>query len=156
VKLAADSMLGRLSRWLRLCGFDTLYLAGGPRRPDADRVLITCRSEKQRSFLKGWADIVFITTPDYRDQLREVARALDLHSAELHPYTRCSVCNGLLRETSPAEIAGRVPEFVLASYDNFSVCPDCGRVYWPGTHQGRMAAVLDEIFKQGGADTDES
>jgi uncharacterized protein with PIN domain len=40
------------------------------------------------------------------------------------------------------EVAGLVPEFVWSQHQAFWRCPDCGRIYWPGTHRQRMEEAL--------------
>ena len=147
MKLAADGMLGGVAKWLRLLGFDTYYLRGGPKRPMPDRVLLTRRPGGfNRAMFKGWSRVINLTANETRAQLAEIVRTLDLTREDLALMTRCSVCNQELRPAGPDEVAGRVPEYVQATQTEFSECPGCGRIYWPGTHQRPMQAVIEELF----------
>ncbi len=60
---------------------------------------------------------------------------------------RCPACNTLLLPTSKEAVSKRVPEQVLASYDEFTHCLGCGRVYWMGQQarelQGKVQRVLE-------------
>ena len=146
-KLAADSMLGGLAKWLRLLGIDTLYLPQGPKPVHRDRILVTRRSEQPHQKIPaGWVDVVRVAANDTRSQLREAVTALDLRQENLHPLTICSVCNEELERVSPDTVADQVWPYVLATQTSFSRCPGCGRIYWPATHHERIKAVIDEVF----------
>lgn len=141
-------MLGGLAKWLRFLGFDTFYLRRGPGRPLPGRTLLTRRSDRpHQPGLGGWPRVVRLSADRTQDQLAAVIRALDLTREDLRPMTRCSVCNQGLCQADPEEVRGRVPEYVQGAYTRFSFCPGCGRIYWPGTHHGRMLAVIEELFK---------
>ncbi len=147
LKLAADSMLGGLAKWLRLLGFDTYYLRRGPVETLSDRILLTRRSRRpHQPRLKGWQDIVNLSGNDTLSQLKETIKTLDLKREDARPLTRCSVCNHSLQVVAKDDILSRVPEFVLTYNDDFSLCPECGRVYWPGTHHGRILHVINTLW----------
>lgn len=57
-------------------------------------------------------------------------------------FTRCLVCNGALRPATPDEAATRVPQASRGLPGPVSRCPDCGRVYWHGSHTRRMRETL--------------
>jgi len=156
-KFAADSMVGGLGKWLRLLGFDTIYLPRGPRRPSPDRILVTRRSSRPpQPRLTGWAQVITLRANDTFGQLQELVRALDLTLDQIKPLTRCSVCNRRLASAEAAEVVGRVPEYVQITQKKFSVCPGCGRVYWSGTHPGRMTKTIEALFldRQAGGELD--
>jgi uncharacterized protein with PIN domain len=146
-KLAADAMVGRLAKWLRLLGFDTLYLKDGPRWPDRDRMLLTRRTEGPRQpRLWGWAKVIRLAAETMPLQLHEAAGALGLTREDLMPFTRCGVCNRQLVSVSHAQAVQVVPPYVWATQDRFQACPGCGRTYWAATHQRRIMAVIDDLF----------
>lgn len=141
---AADAMLGRLARWLRLLGFDCAYDAAAS---DADIVRLawderrTLLTRDQRLPEEWWlSDIYLVRSEGARAQLAEVVEHFQLAGA-VRVLTRCSHCNGRLRPLARDAAAGRVPPRVLEIRDAFAECPDCGRVYWEGTHAGRIRAV---------------
>ncbi len=147
IRPAADSMLGSLAKWLRLLGFDTVYLRRGPGSPLPGRVLLTRRSSRpHQPVLSGWPRIIHITAGKTMLQLAEFIREAGITKEDLRPLTRCSVCNHALRQAGLEEAAPLVPEFVGRTHKEFSLCPGCGRVYWPGTHAGRVRQMIEEAF----------
>jgi uncharacterized protein with PIN domain len=66
-----------------------------------------------------------------------------LHIDWLHaPFSRCLLDNAPLQEAPPA-VLDRLPERTRQGAGRITVCPACGRVYWPGSHVRRMRARLD-------------
>ena len=55
-------------------------------------------------------------------------------------------CNEPLRPADAAAVAGRAPERILTTHDAFSERPGCGRVYWDGSHAGRIRRFVDELL----------
>jgi uncharacterized protein with PIN domain len=148
MRFIADAMLGRLARWLRLLGFDTLYY------PDiSDRRLLRLARAEDRMILtrdthflsKDTGDCLFIESEDLTQQLDQVIRSLDLR---LPGESRCSNCNGLLlRVEDKADIADSVPEHVYLSHNHFMKCPGCGNVYWEGSQYRRIRQRVLELIK---------
>lgn len=152
-KFLADGMLGKLARWLRALGVDCAFCNGAPddelvrRARQEDRVLLTRdRRLAERRLLRG--RVVLVAGDDWPDQLAEVRRAFDF-SAEIRPLSRCLECNTPLEAAAPAEVADLVPPYVLKTQRQFLRCAGCGRVYWAGTHRGRIQATLDRLRLHG-------
>jgi len=57
------------------------------------------------------------------------------------PFTRCMVDNRLL-DAAPPNLANHVPERSRPAGGPLRVCPECGRLYWPGGHVRRMQQRL--------------
>ena len=147
IKFAADRMLGRLAKWLRVLGYDVIY---GPhltgygliRAARAEGRLILTRDRRLKH--KQPPEFVFIESDHYRDQLRQVVRAYRLELAGKQ-FTRCLRCNCLL-EIRPKETVERlVPGYVFTTQEKFSWCSQCRRVYWAATHQQKMVEELGKI-----------
>jgi uncharacterized protein with PIN domain len=85
-----------------------------------------------------------VRATDPRDQIVEVARRFDLPTAMV-PFSRCTACNGELREVAKKEIAHRLPPGAKEHYDEFRQCPDCERVYWEGSHFDRLREIVDLV-----------
>lgn len=145
MKLLCDHMLGSLARWLRFMGYDTAYptamndteLIALARAED--RVLLT-RDKELASRLPG---AVRIRSDDLGEQVRELAGVLALRL--VNPLSRCSVCNAVLEPASPEAVTERVPKGVRSRHQEFWRCPDCGRVYWQGSHWDKMVERLNEF-----------
>jgi uncharacterized protein with PIN domain len=147
-RFVADCNVGRLARWLRALGYDASYHAyiGDAelvREAAAeDRVLLTRDRDlmKRRVIQTGLVRAILIHGDDVTTQLRQVFGLLKLDLD--HFLTRCIECNSELRPQPAASVAARVPPFVRSTQTRYSECPDCGRVYWAGTHGRRMREVL--------------
>lgn len=150
MKFIADVMLGRLARWLRLLGLDTLYY-----NDISDNRLLRTAKEQGRFILtrdtrlvkiKGIKDYLLIKANDSFSQLLEVTDTLKLTRFNL--LSRCVKCNGMLtRILDKNEIKDSVPEFVFLHFNLFLRCSDCGKVYWEGTHPKKFREKLSEVLK---------
>ncbi len=144
VRFAADRMLGRLARWLRVLGHDVAYgqhLGGRTLvrcARDEGRVLLTRDTRLRRD--RQLPPHVFITSDHFREQLRQVAGAVPLGGAPL--LRRCLDCNRALDEVPRERVEGRVPPFVHQRTERFLACGGCGRLYWPATHRTHMLQEL--------------
>lgn len=151
-RFVLDVHLGRLARYLRLLGFDTLY------RNDFGDAELAEQSDLQRRILLtrdvGLLKRSRVTRGAYlrqtapREQLREVVDRFDLRGS-LKPYSRCMHCNGRLARIARAQLAGRLDANILQRHARFRQCRDCGRLYWPGTHLVRLQALIDGIAAGG-------
>lgn len=145
VRFVLDGHLGKLARYLRLVGFDTVCDTGASdhelvrRSVDEHRILLT----RDVGLLKHGALThgTFVRAVDPRQQLGEVIRRFHL-SGRLAPFTRCMECNGLLVATSKAAVAGRVPAEAWRAFDEYTECTSCGRVYWRGSHFGELESLV--------------
>ena len=144
VKLAVDENLGRLATWLRVLGLDTVYLKPGT-DPDQKAALAQGRIFLGRAGQTLPGHRIAIQAEDPFEQLLETARKLELRFDRLRLFSRCLRCNSPLRPISREAAAGLVPDYVLTTQSHFKSCPGCGRIFWPGTHQARMAGRLERL-----------
>jgi uncharacterized protein len=146
----ADAMLGRLARWLRFLGFDTLYY------PDiSDSNLIRIARDQGRFILtrdtrlvkrKGLKDYALISSNDSFQQLLDLVEKLQLK--QFHLFRRCVACNGqLLKISDKSEVKDTVPEFVFLNFNIFSRCRSCERIFWEGSHQKKFKEKLNRIVQ---------
>lgn len=147
VKFAADRMLGRLVKWLRIIGQDVIY---GPhlsgygliRAARAENRLILTRDRGLKQ--KQPPPFLFIESDHYRDQLRQVVSQCGLGLGD-NLFTRCVECNSLLQSRPKETLGNSVPPYVFSSQDNFFACPTCQRVYWAATHHQKMLEELRNL-----------
>ncbi len=153
VKFVADAMLGKLAKWLRIFGYDTLYYRGTKAESLIDlavrsgRVILT-RNTRIRKVAHG-PEVVFIEGNRWEVQLRQVLERF--HAPEQgRAFTRCVNCNTELITIEREDARERVPEYIFHTHRTLRTCPECKRVYWQGTHQQRMEGVIRRLLSESG------
>ncbi len=152
-RFVSDVHLGTLSRYLRMLGFDTLYendyddgtlaeLSSGQ-----SRVLLT----RDRELLKrsGVHLGYWLRSTHPAEQLTEVMEHYDLF-ASIKPFTLCMECDSTLVGIEKSAVESRLSERTRRYYNDFAICPVCGRIYWKGSHFEKMSHFIDEIARQEG------
>ena len=145
----ADKTLGKLAKWLRILGYDTVYwrsddLRGLLRRAQEEgRALIT--KDTKLSQGKGSLKALLIREDNPFLQLQEVVHLFELPVTEDMLFSRCLTCNTPLEDVAPEEVKGEVPDYIYHTHQEFSRCPFCRKVYWAGTHYGHMARVVKRL-----------
>jgi len=153
MKFLVDSSLGRLSKWLRILGYDTVYYRG-----EADRNFLRKAEREGRAVLTRRKDVLtrqhpgivlFVENDRVEDQIAEVLEKLDLKHQPENLFTLCLRCNESLNEAAPDEVQPLVPDYVFKTQSEFRVCPKCRGVYWPGTHRARAMKTMSRILGLG-------
>jgi hypothetical protein len=148
LRFLLDVHLGTLARRLRLLGVDAAYEStdiGDPALASLSAAEHRVMLSRDRGLLRRrelWAGaFVYSTRPE--DQLRDV---LDRFAPELRPWTRCTACNGLLREAAKEDVADQLEGGTRRSYDVFAQCRGCGRAYWRGAHHEQLDAIVRQAL----------
>ncbi|MEU6829063.1 Mut7-C RNAse domain-containing protein [Nocardia beijingensis] len=147
-RFLADVNLGGLAKLMRLLGLDVhcRWEAGDAELAEASaaehRILLT----RDRGLLKRRAVThgVYIRSDRPVDQVVELIRRLDLVAC-LDPFTRCLRCGGVVAEVGKAEVEDRLEPLTRRYFDTFRQCRACGRIYWQGSHQARLAETVAAI-----------
>lgn len=144
-KFAADRMLARVARWLRILGADTIF----DQSIDGAAMLKLARTEGRVMLtrdkrLKTAPDVLFLNSNNFREQMREVLTRYPFDVLD-NAFSRCSRCNTPLIEVDREVVRLRVPPFVYASNAKFSECPNCAHIYWGGTHPERIIREVQKI-----------
>ena len=149
-RFVADAHLGGLARYLRMLGFDTLYESAAQ-----DRELVSISVGERRVLLTRDRELlmhrelthgIFVHGERPRSQVRYVLDRLQLRG-DVRPLERCIRCNGELVPVRRQEVLDRVPPRVAERHQRFRSCPDCGRIYWRGTHHERMVALVERLVE---------
>ena len=146
IKFIADSMLGRLAKWLRVLGYDTLY------QPFYKQEVIGASVGEGRKLLSRhrptvtrYSNAMLIRSDRVKDQLYEMKTAGTITSERSKWFSRCLLCNIPLKEAEGTDALENVPEYVFyQSASGIRFCPSCGRYFWPGTHRERMVRQLEK------------
>lgn len=147
-----DNHLGKLARYLRLLGFDTLYFHNSYDDPQLaqlahreQRILLS----RDRGLLKR-SEVVYgycLRTKDSRRQVTAVLHRFRLHD-QIKPWTRCLRCNGRLRPVSKQAILHLLEPKTKQYFEEFQQCEACGQVYWRGSHFHRLRDFVDQVMQE--------
>ncbi len=150
IKFLCDFMLGKLAKYLRMLGFDTYYekevssLKMEFIAHTENRIIITRNKKYQNK-----ENCLFLTTDNPKEQLLIVLNKFALFD-KIKLASRCLLCNEMVKKIDKKDVKGKVPYYVFQTKAEFSYCPICGRIYWPGTHYEKMREFLKEIENAGG------
>lgn len=141
-----DGMLGSLSRWLRIGGYDTEYMKDTPddelieAAKRESRILLTRDEALVHRASKHSVEAIYIEDEGDEDMLRQLTTQIGL---EYDPtQARCPKCNSTVDKVGKEEVADRVPERTYKVVDDYWVCPLCGNIYWRGSHWARIVETL--------------
>jgi hypothetical protein len=154
IKFIVDNNVGKLARWLRTIGYDTLLLKQKDNKKmieialDESRVILTRDTQlmKRRLVTNGKLRAMFITQDNPKEQLQETVRKLNL-SYHFKPFSLCLECNQRLIPRSREEVQNLVPPHVFETQTQYMECPACHRIYWQGTHWQAMIKELDTFHR---------
>ena len=146
-------MLGKLAKWLRILGFDTIYLsqidvkhlfALGEKE---GRIVLTRATKIGKR--KGPVRVLLVEKNDPKMQLKEVIGKLNLTIGDADLCKRCLRCNQILKAIAKEKAEGEVPEYIFRTHKEFSFCPQCQKIFWPGTHHGNMVREIKGFGGEG-------
>src|SRR5437870_11431630 len=147
-RFVTDGHLGKLTRNLRLLGFDVAY---DPRA--GDRQLLAVMERENRALLTRDRRLLMhavvktgycLRSQDPDEQTVEVIRRFDLIRL-IAPFTRCLRCNAPLQEIAKADIIEKLEPLTKIYYEQFRRCTDCSQIYWAGSHFLKLQERLKQI-----------
>ncbi|MEW6033554.1 MAG: Mut7-C RNAse domain-containing protein [Chloroflexota bacterium] len=151
-KFIVDRNVGKLTRWLRMMGYDALLFDG----PDdgamvkaalaEGRVVLTRDTQvmQRRVVASGELRALLLRSDDPARQLQQVVMGLGL-DYRFRPFSVCLECNRPLETRGKDEVRRLVPSYVFRTQEQYMQCPACRRVYWRGTHWEAMERVLRRL-----------
>jgi len=147
-----DTNVGKLARWLRMLGYDTLFInniddeeliAIGLKEK---RVLLTKDTQimQRRVVISSRLKALLIVDDNPKAQLLQVVRAMKLDQER--KFTLCLECNEPLVPKRKDEVQELVPPYVFKTQSQYFQCPTCHRIYWRGTHWQRMKQEVETLM----------
>lgn len=145
-----DAHLGKLTRHLRLLGFDVLY-----RKDIADQQIVAATRRTGRVVLTRDIGILknktvrygyFVRAIDPKKQLKEIIQRFNL-SGRIKPFRVCLRCNGRIRRVAKDKVMHRLPPLTKEFYTRFYMCRSCRKVYWQGAHYESLAGIIRSYAK---------
>ncbi len=147
-KFVNDVHLGKLTRLLRMTGFDTVY-----RNDLEDDEIIRIAVEEQRIILTRDLGILknkkvqkgyFLRSQQPKEQLREVILRFQLQN-NMKFLSRCIICNGTIEKTDKSSVESCLKPGTQKHFNDFFRCKDCGKVYWEGSHFNKMMMFFQNL-----------
>jgi uncharacterized protein with PIN domain len=150
-RFAADRMLGRVAKMLRLLGYDTLY---SPQIAVEDLQEFALRGERM-VLTRGQAgkrfpcieNVYSVRSELAPEQLRELVGKFRLDTKS-RLWTRCTRCNAAIVRVDSSTVKPLVQPSVFQLYDEFFRCAGCGHIYWKGSHVERVLKNLAPILSE--------
>lgn len=148
MKFIVTRELGRLAKWLRILGFDTEYLTQSKysslviQALKDERIIVT---GNRRVSSRAGIRTVVIDSDEVSSQLKELLIALRIKVDKDIMFSRCVVCNKALVPVEKSKVKDKVPAYVFDTQDKFTICENCKRLYWQGTHWGNVRRFIEEI-----------
>ncbi|MDE2860845.1 MAG: Mut7-C RNAse domain-containing protein [Chloroflexota bacterium] len=150
-RFIVDANVGRLAKWLRIMGYDVLFVPG---IEDAELVRLALQERRaiitrdrlvmrRRAIASGRLSALLVSSDRLVEQLRQVVEVYGLDASG--GFSRCVECNETLRSVERAAAHGRVPAYVYETQETFVECPVCMRLYWRGTHWRNMVRELATV-----------
>ncbi|MBE9483022.1 MAG: Mut7-C RNAse domain-containing protein [Chloroflexi bacterium] len=154
LKFIVDNNVGKLAKWLRIMGYDTLFFNGSDDSGmiaialAEDRVILTRDTQiiKRRVVTRGQLKAILIQSDEPERQMRQVIDSLNL-DWQFKSFTICLECNQPLVERSRQQVKDMVPPYVFKTQSQYMECPACHRIYWRGTHWQAMTKKLGKFTK---------
>ena len=155
LKFIVDNNVGKLVKWLRIMGYDTVFFDDiDDSRMVAEalaesRVILTRDTEimKRGLVTSGRLKAILISSEEPEKQMRQVIKTLNL-DCQFQPFALCLECNQPLVEKNKDQVKDRVPPHVFQTQSQYVECPDCHRIYWRGTHWQAMTKKLKKLMNE--------
>jgi len=147
-KFILDVHLGKLTKYLRMLGFDTIY-----RNDYSDQEIVRLALAEHRIILTHDVGLLMVkaVTHGYwvrsqkpKEQVKEVLCRFDLYT-HIDPFNRCIKCNGRLERIPKSCIIDRLEPLTKKCFNEFYQCRDCGSIYWEGSHYERMRDFIEDL-----------
>jgi uncharacterized protein with PIN domain len=147
IRFAAEMTLGKLAKWLRILGFDTIYASNvtGEKLIDTARGRILLTRTKRIRNMKITKECIFITSNQPFEQLREVVLSVGIAKEDIRLFSICIQCNASIRWVEKNAVRGKVPDYIWETQDTFHTCSHCRKIYWSGSHIQRSRDIIKRL-----------
>ena len=145
IRFVLDCHLGKLTRYLRLVGFDCLF-----KNHFEDSEIARISQQEHRIVLTRDRDLLkrkiiehghYVHKTEPEEQFIEVIRHFDLYR-DIKFFERCSLCNGALVDVPKKEVIDKLEDNTRLYFDKFKQCEQCQQIYWEGSHYDKIKDLL--------------
>ncbi|KPK87130.1 twitching motility protein PilT [bacterium SM23_31] len=150
-KYILDVQLGKLAKYLRMLGFDTLF----ENNYDDSEIVKIAKAEKRTILtrdvsilkIKAVTHGYWIRSQKPTEQITEVITRFDLYS-NIKPLSRCIACNGIINKTTKESVIHKLQPKTKRYYNEFYQCKSCKKVYWKGSHYYKIKSFAAQLRKR--------
>ena len=153
-KFLCDEMNGDIARWLRIMGFDCVYIIGHnldnkliEQCIKEERVLITSDVELSIRASNRGINCILTTGLTREEKLRKIISLYDL-SPYIGKEFRSPKCNKLLEKIRPIKVYDKLPKYVAENYNYVWLCSGCGKIYWEGSHWKNINRYIKRLISK--------
>jgi uncharacterized protein with PIN domain len=146
IRFVAENTLGKLAKWLRILGFDTIYEREIVCKRSYDPKRIRLTRTQQIRHTPADTSVIFITSDHYLKQIKQVIKEVGISLDDIQPFSRCIRCNDSIWKVEKESVIGKVPDYIWETHDTFQTCPRCNRLYWPGSHISQSRERIERLF----------
>ena len=159
MKFLVDAMLGKLARFLRMFGYDTVYANDLEEffqlNPVPDEKLLEFAQKENRIIItkdyplytKVRDTCIYLEGEGIYNYLKQLKFNLKIDYNFNIKRARCSLCNFELVKVGKDLIQDLVEPETFKYHDNFYQCinSNCKKIYWKGTH---IENIVDKLKKK--------
>jgi uncharacterized protein len=143
-----DVHLGKLAKYMRMAGIDTLYETNY----EDEEIILIAEAEnrtvltrdlgilKDKQLKRGY----YVRHTDPKEQIKEIVDRFDLRR-HIQQAFRCISCNGWIQKVEKKSVLEELPPRTKDYYEEFYRCTECGKVYWKGSHFKRMSEFIEKL-----------
>jgi len=149
LKFVLDVHLGKLARYLRMLGLDSIY-----ENWFTDDELIAISNRENRTILTRDKRLLmrkeiqrgyWMRNQMILDQVNEVVKRFDLKNS-ITFFSRCTLCNGENNKINGDIAMLEFPGYRFYPGTAFYQCNTCQHIYWHGSHCERFEKVITKIL----------
>ncbi len=147
-------MLGKLTRWLRMLGYNVKY---SNKLDDSQlikiaknekRILLTRDLELYQQATAKQVDAFYLKVRTEEEKLAELAKRFKIKLDIDMATSRCPKCNARVKPISKERVADKVDKGTFTYYNEFWECPKCQQVYWQGAHWTKIRKTLEKAKRE--------
>ena len=145
-KFIVDANVAKMTKNLRMLGFDTYYDFNLP-----DKEIVALAEREQRIILSRDIGLLkrknaihgyFLRKTSIEEQAVEVIQRYKLYD-KAKPFTICLKCNSSIRTVEKEEYENFIDENIQKEFNQFFKCDKCNKFFWKGSHYDKMYTNID-------------
>lgn len=150
MKLLCDVMLGKLARWLRVLGEETIYFNDAEddeliKKAVKNNAILITRDKRLAQKARDFTKTVLLKSNSIQGQLKETLAALKIRPPKTIPQTLCPLCGSKLKKVAKKTIKAEVWPRVFKRQKAFWRCTGCRKLYWRGTHMEEIRRTIQRM-----------